>query len=181
MHMHQKSDYGFDNEADQASLWSLGQYLPNGVISVPLCRMDDYSFHSTLASSLCLGWIADAPDFDANRARKLLERYRQVRHLLVGSWYPLLPCSRNPADWMASQYHRPELNQGMVLAFRHEQSPYPSVELALHGLEPKAIYELTYDLSGKTEHLSGAQLMEHLILTLPERHSSELICYRKMR
>jgi alpha-galactosidase len=181
MQMHQKSDYGFDNEVDQASLWSLSQYLPNNLISVPLTRMDDYSFHSTLASSLCVGWIADAPDFDAKRAGKLLERYRQVRHLVAGSWYPLLPYSRDPSDWMASQYHRPELNQGMVLAFRHGQSPYPTVELALHGLDAKAIYELTYDLAGKTEEVSGAQLMERLILTLPEKHSSELICYRKVR
>jgi alpha-galactosidase len=181
MHMHQKSDYWFDNEVDQASLWSLSQYLPNNVISVPLARMDDYSFHSTLAASLCLGWIADAPGFDTGRARKLLELYKQVRPLLVGAWYPLLPYSRNPADWMASQYHRPDLDEGMVLAFRHEQSPYRAVDLALHGLEPKAVYKLTCDSTGKTERLSGAQLMEHFVLTLPEKHSSELIRYRKVK
>lgn len=31
--------------------------------------------------------VADAPGFDLRRARHLLDRYRSVRHLLVGAWY----------------------------------------------------------------------------------------------
>ena len=60
-------------------------------ISVPLTRLDDYSFHSTLPASLIPGWIADAAGFDTVGAKRLLDSYRAVRHLLVGAWYPLLP------------------------------------------------------------------------------------------
>src|SRR5574341_44058 len=93
MHLHQESDYWFDNEADQAQIWGLSQFLPNNLFTTPLIRLDDYSFHSTLATSLCIGWIADEPGFDQKRAKRLLDRYREVRHLLVGAWYPLLPYS----------------------------------------------------------------------------------------
>jgi alpha-galactosidase len=179
MHLHQKSDYWFDNEVDQASLWTLSHYLPNHVVTVPLTRLDDYSFHSTLASSLIPAWIADAPDFDLAQARQLLERYRSVRHLLVGAWYPLLPYSRSLRDWIAMQFHRPDLGEGMVLAFRRPESPYPSLELSLHGLDPAAFYELSFHSSGEERRVSGADLMQKLLLTLPGKRQSELMRYRR--
>lgn len=179
LHIAQKTDYWFDDEVDQAALWGTSQYLPNHCIVAHLNRLDAYSFHSTMASSLCLGWIADAPDFDAARAKRLLGRYLEVRHLLVGAWYPLLPYSREPDKWMAVQYHRPDLGEGMILAFRRPESPYPSVEVALRGLEPEAAYQLAYDTAGTQREASGKALMTPWVLSLPKRRSSELIHYRR--
>ena len=166
---------------DQASLWTLSQYLPNNVISVPLTRLDDYSFHSVLASSLIPGWIADAKGFDSGRgAKRLLDRYRAVRHLLVGAWYPLLPYSRQKDTWMAVQFHRPDLDEGMVLAWRRSESPYMAVEVALHGLEPTATYEYRSERGARFNQRSGAALMRQLLLVLPEKPGSELLRYRKV-
>jgi alpha-galactosidase len=178
MPLHQKSDYWFDNEVDQASLWSLSQYLPNNLISVPLTRLDDYSFHSTLASSLIPAWIADAPDFDAARARKLLDRYREIRHLLVGAWYPLLPYSRSPKDWLAMQFHRPDLNEGLLLVFRRSDNPYRTLEVSLHGLQAETIYEIASDRTHDQRQVKGAGLMRDYPITIVDRHSSELLVYR---
>jgi alpha-galactosidase len=142
--------------------------------------MDDYSFHSTLASSLCMGWIADASDFDFSRGKKLLDRYLEVRHLLVGAWYPLLPYSRDPGDWIGSQYHRGDRNEGMLLVFRHANSPYRSVDVPLRGLEPEATYTLSSDSSGSTWRARGEDLMRNLQLTIPDKHRSDLIVYRAL-
>ncbi|HXP63726.1 MAG TPA: alpha-galactosidase [Dongiaceae bacterium] len=179
MPLHQKSDYWFDNDVDQASLWSLSQYLPNNLITVPLTRLDDYSFRSTLAASLIPAWIADAPGFERERARQMLDRYRAIRHLLVGAWYPLLPYTRSPRDWMAVQFHRPDLGEGMILAFRHAESPYPSAEVALRGLNAERSYTLTFDSSGEKREARGTDLMRGLLLSLDTRQSSELITYRE--
>ncbi|KPJ62130.1 hypothetical protein AMK68_05285 [candidate division KD3-62 bacterium DG_56] len=179
MHIHQKTDYWFDNEADQASSWSLSQYLPNNTFVTPINRMDDYSFHSALASSLCVGWIADAPDLDVQRAKKLLDRYREVRHLLIGAWYPLLPYSRGLNDWIASQYHRSDLDEGMILVFRRPESPHRTADVSLHGLDADASYELSYESTGAKSRAKGADLMERFQLAVPEMHRSELILYRK--
>jgi len=179
LHVAQKTDYWFDDDVDQAALWGTSQYLPNNCIVAHLNNLDEYSFRSTMASSLCLGWIADAPDFDAARAKKLLGRYLEVRHLLVGAWYPLLPYSRDRDKWMAVQYHRPDLGEGMVLAFRRPESPYNSAQVALHGLEPGATYELSYDTAGTKARASGRGLMTDFVLTLPKKRSSELIHYRR--
>jgi len=180
MHLHQKTDYWFDDDVDQSSLWGLSQYLPNSVFVAHLNRMDDYSFYSTIASSLCMGWIADAPDFDLARGKELLDIYLRIRHLLIGAWYPLLPYSRDLASWMASQYHRHDLQEGMVLAFRHTESPYKTVELSLQGLEPESEYEVGYSSSGENAIIGGSELM-NLAVTIAEKRRSELIIYRKIR
>ncbi len=179
MHIHQDSDYWFDDDVDQAQVWGLSQYLPNNLFTTPIVRLDDYTFHSTLATSLCVGWIADGPGFDAARAKALLDRYRAVRHLLSGAWYPLLPYSRSPRDWMASQYHRPDLQEGLVLAFRRGESPYLTVEVSLRGLEGDVVYELTHESTGQKALADGRDLMARFTLTLLEKRSSEMIVYRK--
>ncbi len=138
------------------------------------------SFHSTLAASLIPAWIADAPGFERERARQMLDRYRAIRHLLVGAWYPLLPYTRNPRDWMAVQFHRPDLGEGMILAFRHAESPYRTVEVALRGLKLERSYALTFDSSGEKREARGADLMRGLLLSLDTRPSSELITYREI-
>ncbi len=178
MHVHQKTDYWFDNEADQAHLFGLSQYLPNNVVVAHLNRMDDYSFRSTMASSLCLGWIADGADFDVERGKQLLSRYRELRHLLVGDWYPLLPYTTRPTEWMAAQYHRADLGEGMIIVFRHADSPYPTADVSLHGLRPDVVYTVAYESTGETREVKGAELMANLRLEIPERHKSDLITYK---
>ncbi len=181
MHIHQKTDFWFHNEVDQASLWGLSQYLPNGVVVAHLNRLDDYSFHSTLASSLCVGWIADAPDFDAARGRALLTRYRAVRHLLVGAWYPLTPYSRDSARLLASQYHRPDLDEGMVLVFRRSACDDERIRIRLRGLARDGTYELHSERSGPAGRRDAAELATGFELHLPARPQSDLLTYRRVR
>jgi len=180
MHISQKTDYWFDYDVDQAALWGVSQYLPNNCIVAHLDKMDDYAFHSTMASSLCLGWIADAPDFDLARGKKLLRRYLDLRHLLVGAWYPLMPYSRDLTKWMASQYHRSDLGEGMILVFRRPESQYCSVQVSLHGLDPNATYELTYDSTGKKVRMKGKDLMKDFVITISEKRKSDLIHYKRV-
>lgn len=180
-HTHQESDYWFDNELDQNQIFGLSQYLPNNLFNTPLIRLDDYSFHSTMACSLIPGWIADDPDFDSERAKKLLDRYRSVRHLLVGAWYPLLPQSHTLRDWMAMQWHRPDTNEGLILVFRRGESPYQVAEVALRGLSDGETYELTFDSSGEKRKVKGSELMTKLLIELLEKPSSELILYRAVK
>jgi alpha-galactosidase len=180
MHVHQESDYWFDPEADQCQIWGLSQYLPNETFTTPIAALDDYSFRSAMATSLIVGWIADDPGFDAARAKRLLDRYREVRHLLVGAWHPLLPYSRRHEDWMASQFHRKDLDEGMVLAFRRPASAYRTADLPLRYLAPDGTYELSFDTSGEKLRAKGADLARSFLLTIPERRGSELVTYRRI-
>ncbi len=176
--IHQKSDHWFDNLTDQASLYALSRYLPNGLVSVPLNRLDDYSFHSALASSLIPGWIADDPTFDSVRAKAITAAYQRVRHLINGDWYGLTGYSRDETKWIASQYHRPDLGEGMVLAFRRANCAEATLRVKLRGLDERAAYRVTSAANGTTRQASGRALMDGLEITLREAPSSDLITYR---
>ena len=41
------------------------------------------------------------------------------------------------------QYHRPDEQDGIVLAFRRDQSPYGSCDCHLREIDPSATYQLT--------------------------------------
>ncbi len=180
MHFHQKSDYWFDNEVDLAVVWSLSRYLPNSTFTTPLVRLDDRSFHSTMATSLIPGWIADEKGFDVARAKKLADTYRRLRHLLVGGYYPLTPYSRDGKHWMGLQFHRPDLGEGLVLVMPPRDSADRSLLLKLHDLVPAATYEVQAEIRGQREQKTGAELMKGLLVALPTGDGGERIVYRKL-
>ncbi len=179
MHLHQESDFWFNNEVDLARTWALSHYLPNNVFTAPLVRLDDRSFHATLATSLIPAWIADDPKFDARRAKQLMDAYRQLRPLLVGGWYPLLPYSRDGRHWMASQYHRPDMGEGLVLIVPPLKNTDRSVQLKLHGLERTATYELQFQVAGTRIGATGARLMAGFTFAVPPGDGGERIVYRR--
>ena len=177
-HFHQKSDYWFDNEVDAAVVWSLSRYLPNSTFTTPLIRLDDRSFHSTFATSLVPGWIADAPGFDRARAKNLAEVYSRLRPLLVGAWYPLTGYSRDGSHWLAMQFHRPDLNEGLLVVIPPHSREDRKLIVTLHGLNPEALYELHWEITHRMYSAKGKDLMKQLELTLPEGDGGERIVYR---
>ena len=180
MHLHQSTDYWFNDDVNQARCWGYSQYLPNSVVTDPINSLDAYSVYSAFASSLCLGWIVDAPGFDSAKAQGYTDRYRSLRHLLTGAWYPLLPYTRELNVWMASQYHRADLNEGMIIAFRHSESPQETMEVRLRGLSADATYELKPVGAGQTIRANGKSLTEGLTLTIPTKRGCTLITYKRV-
>jgi len=175
---HQKSDYWFDNLVDQATLFALSAYLPNATISAPLQRLDTYSFLSTLPSSLVIGWAADEPGFDMTRAKEILCTYRSVRHLLVGDWYGLTPWSRASNQWLVSQYHREDLGEGMILAFRRENCD-SAISVRPNALHRNTRYVLKSLVTGQERHETGASLMDGMELRISEAPGADLIVYQE--
>ncbi len=116
MHIHQKSDYWFDNEVDQASALE-----PEPVTCRTTCSPRRSCGWTTTRSTR--RWPRRSSRLDRRRAEastgagrsSCWTRTASCGHLLVGAWYPLLPYSRDGRHWMASQFHRPDLGEGMVL------------------------------------------------------------------
>ena len=181
MHFHQESDYWFDNEVDLAVVWSLSRYLPNCTFTTPLVRLDDRSFHCTMATSLIPAWIADERGFDGARAGHLTTTYRRLRHLLVGGYYPLTPYSRDGKHWMALQFDRRDLGEGLVLVVPPRGNQDRSFPLRLHGLMPAALYEVHAEVSGRRVRQTGAELMREFMATVPPGDGGERLVYHRLQ
>ena len=80
---------------------------------------------------------------------------------------------------MAVQFHRPDLDEGLILCFRHPESPYRTIEVRLHGLDSQAIYRLAAEDTGALQKIRGAELLRQWHLTLPGPGRSEVIVYRR--
>jgi hypothetical protein len=84
---------------------------------------------------------------------------------------------------MAWQLHRPDLDQGLILAFRHQESPYSALQVHLRGLTSAQTYHVCFI---DEEHylvaqtMSGRQLAA-LELHIPARHQSLLVRYSPER
>jgi len=130
-------------------------------------------------------WSAQA--FDAGtalpleRIRQLLAEAQAMRKYFYGDFYPLLTFSLAADAWAAWQYDRPDLGEGMVVAFRRHACPFPAWEAQLRGLEPDAEYELRSWDDGRTWRSRGEALMTAgFSVTVNEKPGSALFVYRRV-
>lgn len=175
--IHQKTDFWFNNEVDQASIWSLSRFVPNNTFVAPIDRLDDYKFWSVAPTSLCIGWIADDPGFRTAQARRLLARYQALRKYFTGDFYPLTPYSRGDHEWIAYQFHRPDLDAGVVLAFRRGASIYSAAELPMRGVAKGRSYLFKREGRRDAVRLTGESLLKGMPVTIDKRHDCAVITY----
>ena len=183
-HWHQKSDRWYDSESDQCSLYGANLFLPGGALNIPINTTSDYAAFSGFAGQLSLGWDVLDPGFDAEQAAIQVLRYKRLRHLLSGDFYPMTPCTLD-GRWLAYQFHRADLDEGMVIIFKRQPcsailhtEPQEFVAV-LRGLSPDIIYSLDYVTSGKSETVSANELADGIPVTLEGAPSSEIVYYKK--
>lgn len=122
---------------------------------------------------------ADYP-WDWHRAR--LAEYRRARPLFLGDYYPLTPFTTSADAWAVAQFDRPDLGEGLLLAFRRGASPFLAADFRLAALDAKATYELTDADAGRQWQATGAELAtQGLRLEMPQAPASRLIFYRRLQ
>jgi alpha-galactosidase len=181
-HWHQKSDRWYDSESDQCSLYGANLYLPGGVINIPTEAVDDYGAWSSFAGQFCLSWHPLDEDFPMELARRQVERYKRIRPLLSGDFYPLTLCLPEEA-WIGYQFHRVDSDKGFALLFRRPIAPkviYPvtdTFKLCLRGLEPQKHYRVHFERSNREETLQGDALTKGIEIVISEEKGAEMIIY----
>jgi alpha-galactosidase len=141
-----------------------------------------YGFFSALGGGMNFGWRAfnARTPLDMELGRRWMQEFRALRHLPVGDFYPLLPHTLSEGQWLASQYHRPDLEEGMVLAFRRRHCPLTTVILHPQALDPHGVYVLRHLSTGERIEQPGRALLAGLSVTLPQLPSYEVIHYRRV-
>ena len=113
--------------------------------------------------------------------RKMLSEEVAMRKYFYGDFYPLLSFSLANDVWAAWQFDRPDLGEGMVLALRRPQSPFPKMESPLRGLNPEARYEWRSLDSGTVTEVSGRDLLEKGVsIEIDDKPGSALFVYKRI-
>ena len=170
---------GMQTQTHGISLWAP---LTGGAIR----EMTDYAFRSAYSPGVNMSM----PDvyhrpfeeyLDPDLARKHLTEYFSVRHCFTGDYYPLTRWSLDQEVWMAWQFDRPDLGEGIVQAFRRAESANLTSQYRLRGLEVDAVYEVEdFDRPEKVR-MAGRELMdEGVVVTIPDQPGAVVIRYRKV-
>lgn len=180
-----RSDYpltGFNptcSEGQQGQTLGLSLWIPYHGTGMPLC--DTYSMRSAFVPAYRLGWDVRDRTADLALLRRTVAEFRQAQPFLLADFYPLAPWNLAKDVWVAWQYDRPTQGDGLVQAFRRENSPYELARFKLHGLDPDTHYAVTnLDLPNPPQTLTGRELMTRgLPITLSDPRSSAILTYRR--
>ena len=161
----------------QAETYGLSQFLPlHATIG---WESDTYAMRSVALAGVCFEWDILDPKFPVDVAKAGIEEINACKKYWSGDFYPATPFSFATNEWMAWQLDRPDLNEGMVLAFRREDCPYPSMELSLRAIKADGKYDVSISDENRkveTKTMSGKELAG-MELHLPTRRSSVLVRY----
>lgn len=168
-----------------ANLWLPGNYC-NNVMAPPSAPIEDtvenrYAYFSALGGGILCGWrwLNDKRPIDWELGRRWYDQFRALRHLAVGDFYPLLPHTLSEGKWLASQFHREDLAEGMILAFRRRYSVEPTVVLRPRALDPDGVYQVRSLASGEVSRREGQELLARVDIRLADAPAYEVLHYRR--
>jgi len=115
-----------------------------------------------------------APDDPIVRAVAL---YKKIRPYFLGDYYPLFAHVSDESAWFGQQFHRADLDAGMVVVFRREQCAQADTILQLKGLVPEHKYELRSEDSPEVRVLTGEALAKCPV-NAPAAPSAVILYYK---
>jgi alpha-galactosidase len=134
-----------------------------------------------LPSYLVFLQVVDGADATTTVAKRMLREWRAFADNLLGDYYPLTPYSLDFTAWMAWQFDRPEAGEGVVQAFRRDDSTVTSMQFKLRGLDAAATYELkNYDVAGVTRATGHELMSAGLAVRLASAPAAVTITYRRV-
>jgi alpha-galactosidase len=163
---------------NQVQSMGLSQYIPLHTATV--WALSRYEARSAATSGLIVNFDYLDAKFPLETAKALIAEARENMKFWYGDFYPLTAINLNQDQFTAWQYHRPDLNAGIVLAFRRPDCPIHGLLVGPHGIQPDHTYRVTFiDEAGesKEQTMSGADLQRELPLNIPEANSSLLVRY----
>ena len=182
-----RSDFNGDKEnpllieANQSQTYGLSFWLPYQGVSVGF-KTDSYSVRSHYLTSFGIvlgeGWSKNAPK-RMGTIRGYAEA-RRVAPLLLGDYYPLTPYALDTQSWIAWQFHRADLNESVVQAFRRPDATSETLTVKLRGLIPEQRYEVE-NFDGGKEVRTGAELMQGHVITLREKPGSAVLLIKAVK
>ena len=168
-----RSDWLLEPTSQQCHTYGIASWIP--MYGTGVNQFEPYSFRSNICPYINACYDMRRTDADWDAARRLIGEWKSISPCYSGDYYPLTPYSAENDVWMAWQFDRPDLGEGVVQVFRRPNSIYEAARLRLGGLDPEA----KYSLSGKT--YTGRELMETgLLVALPNQPESAMIAYKKL-
>jgi alpha-galactosidase len=166
---------------NQVQTFGLSQYIPFHTACV--WSPGSYDVRSAATAGLICQFDYLGRDFDWPMAKTSVAEAKANRRFWYGDFYPLANPSLAPDQFAAYQFHRPDLDAGLVLAFRHPECNLVGVIVGLSGVDPTHRYRVEFVGSDRHEvakSMTGRELQNGLELRVPLRGASLLARYSRL-
>ncbi len=175
-----RSDWAWEPLSMQSQTYGLASWVPyygTGTVSD-----NRYTMRSNMAPFFLLSWDMRNQHLDYDELRLAFNHWKRIADYYLGDFHPLTPYSLEEDVWMAWQFHRSDLDGGLIQVFRRRDSIYESARLPLAGLIPEATYSITnLDDEATSQQFTGIELEEHgLPVAVSERPDALIILYQKV-
>ena len=172
-----RSDLILEPTAQQNHTYGIAFWIP--LYGTGINAFDAYTFRSQMCvhSTACYDMRNAEQDFETLRQR--YAEWHCVSPYSLGDYYPLTPYNSTNDIWMAWQFDRTGLGEGVIQVFRRPNSLYESDRFNLRGLITEATYTLNnFDQPGEIE-MTGCSVMESgLLVSITEQPGSAIITYK---
>lgn len=188
-----RSDYAFEAIGHQCMMYGLSLWLPFHGTGTVFTRnasyygsghtpVEPYAFWSNAGQSTGIGIDVRLKDLNYAEIRRLIGQWRRIAENYYGDFYPLTPWTRDDTVWIAWQFDRPEVGEGMIQVFRRHNSFYESARFTLFGLDAKENYLVSNLNTGTQVHRSGRELLKNgLPVTITAKPGAAILTYRKQK
>ncbi len=151
-------------------------YLPyNGCTSKT--KNDTYAIRSSYSSSWGGAFynaiFQSMNEDDFKWAKEVTDEYRKIRKYFSMDFYNHGSSTFDETAWAIWQYHDPDTQSGIVMAFRRCESPFEHINIKLKGIDENKTYIY--------QNLDSGLLIEGsdtLSVTLPQKRSCTIIEYK---
>lgn len=176
-----KNDWNGAAVYNQMMTASLSRYIPFHVSGQ--MGTSPYLWRSGLNG----GGIAYCEDtrvdgYNREQVKKAIQEAKRMRKYYFGNFYPVSKVNVDTASWCVTQYHRPIEKDGMVIAFRRNESPYPIFKCNLREIDPNAKYSVVYSYGytqSKPVKVKGVEL-KNIDVKIEDCPGSVIIEYREL-
>jgi len=176
-------------ESMQACVYGANLYLHphlhNTVLTMNNAPCEDtpanrYRFFSVIGGAPCFAIDTRDESLDYELGQKWLGLFQEIRHLTQGEFYPLTEWSIDSDRWMAHQFHRPDLDEGLVVAFRRSENEEDRRTFELSAIDASGTYRLQGRFYGKDVTVKGKELIVGLEVALAHRPDVEILSYSRV-
>jgi alpha-galactosidase len=164
---------------DQTQTQGLSLYIP--LFTGSSWSYDAYTVRSGATGGAIIQFDFLGKDFSFKESKAALDEVRANQKYWYGDFYSLTKASLAADGWTAYQFHRADLDAGIVLAFRRGECCYPAFEAGLHAVQPDKRYTVDFVDDNRTcvtKTLTGKQLADGVEMRIPKKGQSLLIRYR---
>jgi len=174
-----RSDYIFEPVGQQCHTYGIAFWVP--YYGSGQRDLNTYSFRSCMLPYNTACWDMRDSGLDYDFLREKTTEWRSINHYYLGDYYPLTDYSLSNSDWMAWQFNRPDLEEGMVQAFRREDSTTTTMTFQLKGLDAYSWYTIqNLDISGTTWKFGTDLMLNGLQVNIPSQPGAVVITYKKV-